>query len=114
MSTSLKNVFKPAASKSNSSKTPKFYNEEKNRCIIEGASNSEGAVRMYFATSDAIPTKILVGMLQVERDKQILRAILMNNKLPRKAAAAFVTNATDDRVEWFEGDVEVLEHFTKE
>jgi len=108
---SIKECFKPKASKNSSSKNPKFYNEEKNKCIVDIATHSDANVRIVIAENSHIPTKILVGMLETEMDKQVLRKILFNEKLPRKAVAKFVNNDDDVRIEWFEDDEELIEHF---
>lgn len=108
---SIKECFAPKVSKNTSSKNPKYYNEEKNRCIAKGACNEVTEVRMYFATSSHTPTKVIVAMLETEQDRSVLRAILMNNRLPRKAAAAFVTDETDERVNLFNDDQELITHF---
>ena len=114
MSTTLKEVFKPKATSGSSSKTPKFYNEEKNLCLAELASDKDAIVRTAIACNTHTPTKILVGMLEVETTKQVLRTVLFNDKLPRKAIAKFVNDKNDERVEWFEGDVELIDHLTRE
>ena len=114
MSTTLKDVFKPKTSKNNGSKTPQFYNEEKNLCLAEIASDSNAIVRNAIAGNSHTPTKILVGMLTVEQDKTVLRTVLFNDRLPRKSVAKFVNDKTDDRVEWFEGDQELIDHLIRE
>ena len=107
----LKDVFKPKASTNNSSKNPKFYNQEKNRCIDEGATNKDASIRKYFASSSATPTKVLTSMLEKEQDKTVLREILFNSKLPRKSVAKFVNDENDHRVEWFSNDEELINYF---
>ena len=107
----LKDVFKPAASKSNGSKTPKFYNQEKNRCIDDMATQSNAAVRSAIASNDHTPTKVLVSMLEKEQDKTVLRLAIMNDKMPRKAVAKFVNDESDRRVEWFADDSTMIKHF---
>lgn len=109
----LKNVFKPTASKSNSSKTPKFYNEEKNRCIADMAKHESAIVRSAIASNSHTPTKVLTAMLECEQDKTVLRAALLNSKMPRKAVAKFVNDADDRRVDWYADDVELIAHFQK-
>ena len=110
----LKEILKPKTAKNISSKTPKFYNEEKNHFIVECSTSKETKVRMFAATNSHIPTKILSGMLEVEKDKQVMRAILMNDKLPRKSVAKFVSNDLDERVEWFNDDTDLIERFKQE
>ncbi len=109
----LQETLKPKTSKNNSNKNPAYYNNEKTLFIVEASVCNEAKVRMFAATSSRIPTKILTAMLGLEQDKQVLRAVLFNSKLPRKAVALFITSK-DERVDWFEKDVELIEHFTKE
>lgn len=109
----LKDTFKPATSKNSSSKGPKFYNQEKNRCLEAIASDSNSIVRSAIARCPHTPTKVLVSMLEIEQDKSVLRSILLNDRMPRKAVAKFVNNDDDRRVEWFADDVELVEHFTQ-
>lgn len=109
----LKNVFKPTTSKNTSSKTPAFYNKEKNLCLIEMASDSNSVVRSALARNTHTPTKILSTMLENETDKSVLREILFNVKLPRKAVATFVNDSSDERVEWFTDDQELIDHFSQ-
>lgn len=112
--TSLKDVFTPkATTKSNSIKNPAYYNEEKNRCLADGACSDVAAVRMFFARNAHTPTKILTGILLIEQDKTVLRAAIMNSRMPRKAVASFINDTTDKRVEWFTGDDEMIAHFDK-
>jgi len=110
----LTQTLKPKASKSNSSKTPKFYNEEKNKCLADMAMHKNPQVRQAIASNSHTPTKILVGMLEGEQDKQVLRTVLFNSKLPKKAVSKFVSKENDKRVEWFEDDVELIAYFTEE
>lgn len=107
----LKDAFKPIASKSNSSKNPKFYNEEKNRCIADMATHPNAIVRSAIASNPHTPTKVLVAILVGEQDKTVLRLAIMNDKMPRKTVAKFVADENDRRVEWFADDTELVEHF---
>lgn len=108
----LKDCFKPTKN-NNSSKTPQMYGAERKELIIEGATSPDARVRQFFASNRNTPTKVLVAMLKIETDKQVLRTILFNSRLPRTQCARFVHDETDERVEWFEDDVELTEHFTK-
>ena len=110
----LKDVLKPKKSTNKSSKNPAYYNAEKNRCIVEGATSKEPSVRRFFATNSHTPTKVLTAMLKTEQDKQILRTILINEKMPRKVVAEFISNKDDRRVDWFNDDAELIAHFTQE
>ena len=111
----LKNAFKPTTSKSTSSKNPTYYNNEKNLFITDAAFDDDAAVRKFAAKNEHTPTKVLVAMLETEQDKQILRLVLMNDKMPRKAVTKFVNNdlvdVDDRRVEWFADDTELIAHF---
>jgi len=111
----LQETLKPKkTSKSKSSKNPAFYNAEKNLFIAEASIDKEAKVRMFVATNSHTPTKVLTAMLEVEQDKQVLKAVLLNDKMPRKAVAKFVSNDQDERVNWFEDDQEIVERFTQE
>ena len=109
----LKNVFKPTASKNNSSKTPAFYNQQKTDCILDCATHESVVVRSAIASGKNTPAKILTGMLEIEQDRDVLRTVLMNERLSRKAVAKFVNDPTDERVQMFEGDQELIDHFQK-
>ena len=110
----LKEVFKPKTAKNTGSKTPQFYNNEKKLLTEKGAVSSDPAVRSYFAASPHTPTSVLKVMLASEKEKHILRAVLMNDNLSRKSVAEFVNNSTDERVEWFADDQDLIDHFTTE
>lgn len=109
--TTLKSVLKPKAS-TNSSKTPQYYNAEKTACITELSSHSEATVRKAVASSSHTPTKILTSMLKIEQDKQVLKAVLMNDNLPRKSVATFIFDQSDKRVDWFNEDTELVAKFS--
>jgi len=77
------------------------------------ATHKNAVIRKAVAMSSHTPYKILTGMLQAERDKQVLRAVLMNDRLSKKAVYEFISNTRDERVDWFDGDQELLDHFNK-
>ena len=108
----LKSVLKPKTSTNSSSKTPQYYNAEKTACITELAVHSEAAVRKAVASNTHTPTKILTTMLKIEQDKQVLREILMNDNLPRKSVATFIFDQSDQRVDWFNEDADLVEKFS--
>ena len=114
MSNSLKEILKPKTTTNNSNKTPKFYNEEKNRFIKECSIDSNIDIRMFTATNSHTPTKVLTGMLEIEQDKNVLKAVLLHTKIPRKSVIKFAMNNLDERVDWFENDEEVIAKFTQE
>lgn len=107
---SIKEAFKPTTSKNTSSKNPKFYNNEKNLLIAEASVNSDPAVRRFIAQNPHTPSKILIGMIEVEQDKQILRDIIMAPNMSRKAVAKFI-NSDDLRADWYDDDEEMAAHF---
>lgn len=106
----LKSVLKPKASNT-SSKTPQYYNAEKTACITDLAVHPEAAVRKAVASNTHTPTKILTAMLKAEKDKQVLREILMNDNLPRKSVTTFIFDQSDERVDWFNEDQEIVAKF---
>ena len=110
----LKETLKPkSTNKSNSSKNAAFYNKEKSLFIAECSICTDSKVRMFAASNTHTPTKILTEMLKLERDKHVLKAVLLNSRIPRKAVAEFVSNNNDERVDWFENDEEIIERFTQ-
>jgi len=111
MPTTLKTVLKPKTSNS-SSKTPQYYNAEKTACISDLAVHSEATVRKAVASNSHTPTKILTAMLKIETDKQVLKAVLMNDNLPRKSVATFIFDQSDERVDWFNEDQEIVAKFS--
>lgn len=106
----LKNVFTPKSTKNSSSKNAQFYNKEKSMLISDLASHSDANVRRAVAESPRIPTSILTQMLKSESDPVVLRTVLLNDKLPRKAVVRFL-NENDYRVDWFDNDEGLIEHF---
>ena len=110
----LKEVFKPTAKKNTSSKTPQFYNSERKLCLKDMVNHSNAAVRSAIVSNIHVPARMLNDRLKIERDKSVLRLILMNDNLSRKSVAAFVNDATDERVEWFSDDQDLIDHFTTE
>jgi hypothetical protein len=109
-STTLKSVLKPKTN-NNSSKTPQYYNAEKTTCITELAGHPEATVRKAVASNTHTPTKILTTMLKCEQDKQVLKEVLMNPNIPRKSVATFIFDQSDNRVDWFNDDQEIVEQF---
>jgi len=107
----LKTVLKPKTSNS-SSKTPQYYNAEKTACITDLAVHSEAAVRKAVASNSHTPTKILTAMLKIEQDKQVLKEVLMNPNIPRKSVATFIFDQSDERVDWFNEDADIIEKFS--
>ncbi len=109
--TTLKTVLKPKTNSNNSSKTPQYYNAEKTACITDLAVHAEAAVRKAVASNSHTPTKILTSMLKIEKDKQVLKEILMNDNLPRKSVTTFIFDQSDERVDWFNEDEELIAKF---
>lgn len=108
----LKEVFKPSTKKNTSSKNPAFYNAEKKLCLEDMVNHSNAIVRSAIVSNIHAPARMLNDRLKIERDKSVLRLILMNANLSRKSVAAFVNDATDERVEWFSDDQDLIDHFT--
>lgn len=114
MSTNLKEVFKPKTAKNNSSKTPQFYGNERKLCLFDMVNHSDAKVRSAVLSNEHVPATMLKDRLEIERDKSVLRIILMNDNLSRKSVAKFVNDSADERVEWFSTDQDMIDHFTKE
>ena len=107
---SIKNAFKPTTKGNTSSKTPKFYNQEKNLLILDGACSKDSTVRRFIACNPHTPSKVLQGMIEIEQDKSILRDVIMAKNTSRKAVAKFI-NSNDERANWFDDDEEMADHF---
>ena len=110
--TTLKSVLKPKTNSNSSSKNPQFYNAEKTACISDLAVHSEATVRKAVASNSHTPTKILTSMLKIEQDKAVLKAVLMNPNIPRKSVATFIFDQSDNRVDWFNEDQDIVEQFS--
>lgn len=114
MSTStLKDVFKPSTKKNSGGKNAAWYNNEKKKLLTELAIHEDDSVRMAIAVNTHTPAGLLADMLKYERNTKVLRAVMFNDNLSRKAAAEFVGDATDPRVEAFNGDTELIAHFAQ-
>lgn len=111
---SIKEAFKAKTTTNSSTKNPKWYNNEKNLFIRECSLSDQVEVRTFASTNPHTPSKVLQGMLEVEQDKSVLRSVIMHANMSRKAVSKFINDSTDERVEWFENDVEMVEHFTQE
>ncbi len=109
----LANTFKSTTKKSSSNKNPAWYNREKNTLIRELSTSESEVVRFAIASNTHTPTKVLTSMLETEKDKKVLREVLMNSNMPRKAVQGFVKDENDERVGWFDDDEELIDHFTQ-
>lgn len=109
----LKDVFKPSTKKNSGGKNAAWYNSEKKKLLAELAVNEESVVRMAIATNTHTPAGLLAEMLKSEQDTEVLRAVMFNGNLSRKAAAEFVGDTNDPRVEEFNGDHELIAHFNQ-
>ena len=110
---SIKKCFEQKTKKNSSGKNAAYYNKEKTMCIATLAVNPSPTVREAVASNEHTPVKILTEMLANEQDRSVLRAVLLNDRLPRKAAANFVADENDVRVSLFDDDQELIEHFQK-
>ena len=110
----LKETFAPKTVKNTGSKTPQFYNNEKKLCLEDMVNHSNAIVRSAILSNPHIPARMLNDRLKIERDKNVLRLILMNDNLSRKSVAEFVNDSKDERVEWFADDQDLIDHFTTE
>lgn len=110
----LANTFKSNTKKNTSNKNPAWYNREKNRLIKELSIDSCIEVRSAIAANTHTPTKVLTSMLDTEQSKDVLRLVLMNPNIPRKAVQTFVKDESDERVTWFDEDAELIAHFKQE
>jgi len=93
---------------SSGSKTPQFYNEERMKVIKEAAKSSEAAVRKFIASNTHTPQKVLKDILSTEKSKDVLREVLMNDSLPKKAILEFVNSKNDPRHEMFDADEKLI------
>jgi hypothetical protein len=91
-----------------SDKTPQFYNAEKNAFIAEMVGHENADVRLAAVSNEHTPAKVLQAQLDVEQDQDVIRAILMNENLPKKALLAFATK--DPRAKMFDDDEQLIEY----
>ena len=94
--------------KNNSSKNPQYYNKKKDTCLRQLASHEEEVVRLAFAENSSSPAKIIAERLDKETDRDVLRAILMNENLSKKKLFEFAKE--DDRADMFEHDEELIQY----
>lgn len=97
-----------AATKSNnSSKTPAFYNAQKNSFIQGMANHPDETIRVAVAGNPHVPVGTLKTMLEIEANEDVLRTLLLNPRTPLKAITIF----TDDpRAKAFDNDEAVTEY----
>jgi len=129
---SLASVIKQKERSQTSNKGPQYYNAEKNAFIADmvsdentivrlvAVSNEKNAfiadmvsdentiVRLVAVSNEHIPTKVLQARLEIEQEKDVIRAILMNRNLPKKALLTFATK--DSRAKMFDDDEQLIEY----
>ena len=102
---SLKDVV--AKAKSNrktdhtSGKTPAFYAKQKQDCIDEACQSPVNEVRIHMAGSQFNPNSNLKDMLKIEQEKDVLSALMQNDRVPIKSLEVFL-------------DTELSNQFTEE
>jgi len=109
--TTLKDAFVSPKKKKNGGKNAQWYHKQKALLLAELATNESEVVRMAIAVNTHTPAGLLTGMLEVEQDIEVLRCVMLNPNMSRKAVAEFVGDDSDPRVEAFDGDTELFEHF---
>ncbi len=92
---------------STSGKNPAYYAKRKQSFIDETCQSPVTEVRIHAAGSEFTPSSNLKLMLDAELDKDVLSALLMNDRVPIKALEAFI--ATDACSQFAEGD-EAYDH----
>ncbi len=92
---------------STSGKNPAYYAKRKQSFIDETCQSPVTEVRIHAAGSEFTPSSNLKLMLDAELDKDVLSALLMNDRVPIKALEAFI--ATDACSRFAEGD-EAYDH----
>ncbi len=90
-----------------SGKGPAYYNKEKAKFIVSMINDDNPIVRAAAVECESIPTKMLQNAFALEEDPGVIRAILMQPKLPVTSLIAFVS---DPRCEQFEDDEELCAH----
>ena len=95
-------------STSTSDKNPQFYNAEKSIFIANMVSHEDSNVRLAAVSDEHCPSKILQARLKDEEDKDVIRAILMNPRLPKKSILTFATK--DSRATMFDNDEDLIEY----
>jgi len=105
---SLASVIKQKERSQTSNKGPQYYNAEKNAFIADMVSDENTIVRLVAVSNEHIPTKVLQARLEIEQEKDVIRAILMNKNLPKKALLTFATK--DSRAKMFDDDEQLIEY----
>jgi len=103
---SLASLIKTKTKVNTSSKTPQFYNAERAAFIIDMTIHENEAVRIAACSNKHCPAKILQARLLDEEDRNVIKAILMNCNLPKKAILEFATK--DHRSKMFDNDDELI------
>ena len=75
--------------KKKSDKTPSFYTQRNRNLIQELLNHSDPVVREATASNSNCPTKLISRQLEVETDKKVLRALLLNPNTTWNAVEAF-------------------------
>jgi len=105
---SLASVIKQKEKSQTSSKNPQYYNAEKNAFIADMISHKNADVRLAAVSNEHAPAKVLQTQLEVEQEKDVIRAILMNGNLSKKALLVFATK--DPRAKMFDDDEQLIEY----
>ncbi len=105
---SLASLVKTKTKTNTSSKGPQFYNAEKSSFIVDMVGHEDEIVRIAACSNEHCPAKILQARLSDEEDREVIKVILMNRNLPKKAILTFATK--DPRAKMFDDDSEILEY----
>ena len=94
-------------SRGTTGKGPAWYNKQNKYFIVDLLNNDDPVVRKAAVGSSYVPTKMLQNAFSEENDPDVIRAILMQPKLPITSMIAF---AADEKCTQFENDEELCEH----
>jgi len=104
-SSALQKAITTKSNKASSSKTPKYYNEQKNLFIEEMSTHPDNTIRLAAAESEFIPAKILTSMLEFEANEKVIRAIIMNPRVSLLAIKLYLKNIPSDHPFHFDDDL---------
>ncbi len=90
-----------------SGKNPAYYSKQRQLFVDAMCNHTNPMVRAAAYSNQYVPTKMLSEAASNEEDSAVLKAIIMNDRLPQKALEDFAKSDTADQ---FEADADVNDH----
>ncbi len=90
-----------------SGKNPAYYNKQRSFFVEAMCNHSDPIVRAAAFSNEYVPTKKLSEAAIKETDTDVLKAIIMADRLPLKSLEDF---AKADAADAFEADTDVINH----